>query len=198
MDCSIPGFPVLCYLPEFAQIHVCWVSDAIWPSHPLLSRSPFASVFCFHYLPEFAQIRVCWVGDAIWPSHPLLSLSPFASVSISIFSIESQLFASGGQSFEASASVPVFPMNIQGWFLLGLTGLISMLFKWLSKVLSSTSIFVGYGPMYNRRRYWVGSVGTISIGQVLTYNWYWVTSSYFNVLLTLSNNSFLGHVCVYS
>ena len=29
MDCSTPGFPVLHYLPEFAQIHVHWVSDAI-------------------------------------------------------------------------------------------------------------------------------------------------------------------------
>ena len=35
MDCSTPGFPVLHYLPEFAQIHVCWVSDAVQPSHPL-------------------------------------------------------------------------------------------------------------------------------------------------------------------
>ena len=34
MDCSIPGFPVLHYLPEFAQTHVYWVSDAIQPSHP--------------------------------------------------------------------------------------------------------------------------------------------------------------------
>ena len=29
MDCRTPGFPVLYYLPEFAQIHVHWVSDAI-------------------------------------------------------------------------------------------------------------------------------------------------------------------------
>ena len=36
----------------------------------------------------------------------------------------SQLFISCGQSFEASASATVFPMNIQGWFPLGLTGLI--------------------------------------------------------------------------
>ena len=35
MDCSAPGFPVLHHLPEFAQIHVHWVSDAIQPSHPL-------------------------------------------------------------------------------------------------------------------------------------------------------------------
>ena len=38
--CSIPGFPVLYHLPEFAQTHVHWVSDAIQPSHPLSFPSP--------------------------------------------------------------------------------------------------------------------------------------------------------------
>ena len=37
MDCSTPGFPVLHYLPEFAQIHVLWIDDAIQSSHPLFS-----------------------------------------------------------------------------------------------------------------------------------------------------------------
>ena len=41
----------------------------------------------------------------------------------------SQLFASGGQSIGVSASASVLPMNIQGWFPLGLTGLISLKFK---------------------------------------------------------------------
>ena len=40
MDCSTPGFPVLPYLLEFAQIHVHWVDDGIRPSHPLLPPSP--------------------------------------------------------------------------------------------------------------------------------------------------------------
>ena len=40
MDCSTPGFPVLYYLPEFAQTHVHWVIDAIQPSHPLSPPSP--------------------------------------------------------------------------------------------------------------------------------------------------------------
>ena len=40
MDCSMPGFPVLHLLPELAQTHVLFVSDAIQPSHPLLSPSP--------------------------------------------------------------------------------------------------------------------------------------------------------------
>ena len=40
MDCSTPGFPVHHQLPEFAQTYVHQVSDAIQPSHPLLSTSP--------------------------------------------------------------------------------------------------------------------------------------------------------------
>ena len=35
MDGSTPGFPVLHYLPEFAQIHVHWIGDALQPSPPL-------------------------------------------------------------------------------------------------------------------------------------------------------------------
>ena len=42
MDCRMPGFPVHHQLLEFTQTHVYWVSDAIQPSHPLLSRSPLA------------------------------------------------------------------------------------------------------------------------------------------------------------
>ena len=37
VDCSTPGFPVVHYLPELAQTHVHWVSDAIQPTHPLSS-----------------------------------------------------------------------------------------------------------------------------------------------------------------
>ena len=40
MDCSMPGFPVLHHLPEFAQTHVHWVTDAIQISHPLSPTSP--------------------------------------------------------------------------------------------------------------------------------------------------------------
>ena len=40
IHCSIPGLPVHHQLPEFTQTHVHWVSDAIQPSHPLLSPSP--------------------------------------------------------------------------------------------------------------------------------------------------------------
>ena len=65
----------------------------------------------------------------------LLLLSTFPN--ISIFPL-SQLFASGGQSIRASASI--LPMNIQDWFPLGLTDLISLLSKGLSRVFSNTQI----------------------------------------------------------
>ena len=50
-------------------------------------------------------------------------------------------FTSGGQSIGASASVFVLPMNIKGWFLLGLNGLIPLQFRVLSQVFSSTTIW---------------------------------------------------------
>ena len=40
MDCSMPAFPVLYHLPEFAQTHVHWVDDTIQLSHPLSPPSP--------------------------------------------------------------------------------------------------------------------------------------------------------------
>ena len=96
MDCSTPGFPVLHYLLKFSQTHVHWVSDAILPSHPLLSPSPPALNFSQH------QGLFQWVGSS--------------------------------QSIGASASASVLPMNIQGWFPLGLT------LERLSRVFSSTTI----------------------------------------------------------
>ena len=103
MDCSTPGFPVLHYLPEFAQTYVHWVGDDIQPSNPLLSSSPLSSPF-----PASGSFPV------------------------------SQFFESGGQSIGASASASVLPMNIQGWFPLGLTDWISLLSKGLSRVFSNT------------------------------------------------------------
>ena len=52
----------------------------------------------------------------------------------------SQLYASGSQSIGVSASASVLPMNIQGWFPLGLTGLVSLLSRRLSRVFSSITV----------------------------------------------------------
>ena len=64
--------------------------------------------------------------------HPTISSSvvPFSSCLQSFPALGSfpmsQLFASGGQGIGASVAASVLPMNIQGWFLLGLTGWISL------------------------------------------------------------------------
>ena len=87
-----------------------------------------------------------------WRCHPtiLSSAIPISSCLQSFPASRSfpmsQLFVSGGQSIGASALAPVLPMNVQGWFLLGLIfrisfriGLISSQSKGLSRVFSSTS-----------------------------------------------------------
>ena len=48
IDCSTPGLPVHHQLPEFTQIHVHWIGDAIQPSHPLSFPSPPAFSFSQH------------------------------------------------------------------------------------------------------------------------------------------------------
>ena len=53
----------------------------------------------------------------------------------------SWLFKAVGQTIGASALASVLPMNIQGWFPLGLTGLISLLSKELSRVFSNTIVW---------------------------------------------------------
>ena len=70
--------------------------------------------------------------------HPLLLL-PSIFFSIRFFPV-SQFFTSGGQSIAVTASASVLPMNIQDWFPLGWTGLVSLQSKGLSRVFSKTTV----------------------------------------------------------
>ena len=108
------------------------VSNSFWPHGLQYTRLPHPS------LSLGACSNSCLLN--LW-CHPTISSSvaPF-SLCLQSFSASgsfpmSQFFASRSQSIEASASV--LPMNIQGWFLLGLTGLISRI---LSRIFSSTTI----------------------------------------------------------
>ena len=103
------------------------------------------------------SLRVCSNSCPLsWWCHPILSSSvvPFSSFLQSLPASGSfpmsQLFASGGQSIGTSVSVSVLPMNSQGWFSLGLTGLFSFLSKGLSRAFSSTRVpehqFFDAGP----------------------------------------------------
>ena len=63
MDCSTAGVPVHHQLPELTQIHVRWVSDAIQPSHPLLSPSP---AFNFPSIRVFSNESALYIR---WPKY---------------------------------------------------------------------------------------------------------------------------------
>ena len=104
-----------------------------------------------------------------WWFHPTISSSvasfsscPQPSPASGSFPM-SQLFTTGSQSIEASASASVLPVNIQDWFPLGWTGLISLLSRGLSRVFSSTQfksisslvLSLLYGPiLISIQDYW--------------------------------------------
>ena len=99
------------------------VSNSLWPHGLQHTRLPCPSLAPRTCTNSYPLSRWC---------HPTISSSviPFSSCPQSFPAsgsfLISQLFASGGQSIGASTSASVPPMNIQGWFLLGLTGLISL------------------------------------------------------------------------
>ena len=69
VNCSTPGFPVHHQLPDLAQTHIHWISDAIQPSHPLLSPSPPAFNLSQHQ-------GLFWVSSYIrWPKYWSFSFS---------------------------------------------------------------------------------------------------------------------------
>ena len=94
-----------------------------------------------HQLPEFTQTYAHWVSDSIQPSHPVVPFfSCLQSFPASGSFQMSQLFASDGQSIGVSALSSVLPMSIQDWFPAVFTGLISLLSKGLSRVLSNSMV----------------------------------------------------------
>ena len=125
---SLHVFPLLLFS--------CWImSDSLRPQELQHARLPCP------LLSPWVCSNSCSLS---WWYYSIISSSvaPFSSCPRSFpaswcFQM-SWLFASGGQSIGASASV--LPMNIEGWFPLGLTGLISLLSKELSRVFSSTTI----------------------------------------------------------
>ena len=121
--CSVvKSCPTLCdpmdySIPDFPVFHYLSVCSnscplSLW-CHPTISSSvaPFSS--CLQSFPESGSFSMSW------------------------------LFASDGRSIGASPSasvLPISPLNIQGWFPLGLTGLISLQSKGLPRVFSSTTV----------------------------------------------------------
>ena len=113
------------------------MSSSLWPrwlqQTRLLCLSPSPRV-CSNSCP-LSQWCHPTILCSVIPSSSCLQSFPASGSPLS------QLFTSGGQSIGASASAWVLPMNIQGWFPLGLTGLISLQFKGFLRVFSSTTIW---------------------------------------------------------
>ena len=115
----------------------CWVmSNSLQPHGLQHTRPPCPSLSPGVCSESYPSSR--WCHPTIASSVALFS-SCLQSFPASGYFSMSWLFASGGQSTGASASV--LPINIQGWFPLGLTGLISLWSKWLSRVFSSITIW---------------------------------------------------------
>ena len=110
--------------------------------HPMDCSMPGFPVF--HYLSPGIFSNSCplswWCHSTISFSVAHFSSCPPQSFPASGSFPVSQLLTSGDQSVGASASASILLMNIQNWFPLGFTGLISFPFKGLSRVFSSTTI----------------------------------------------------------
>jgi len=122
------------YLTVWREISVTFVvaksCPTLWPHGLQHTRLPCPSLLLesgqihehiSNHLIFCAPFSFCLQSFPAWGSFPT-----------------SQLFVSGGQSIGASASSSVLPMNIQGWFPSGLTGVISLQSKELLRVFSST------------------------------------------------------------
>ena len=99
--------------------------------------------------PGFAVLHYLWVHSnsctlSQWSHLTISSVAPLSSCSHSFQApgsfLMSWLFPSDDQSIGASASASVLPVNIQHWFPLGLTGLISLQSKGLTRVFSISRI----------------------------------------------------------
>ena len=126
------------YLYGLLFLFSCSVSDSLWPHGLQHARIPCPS------LTPRGYTNSC--PSSWWHGHPtiLSSVIHFSSYLQSLLAsgsfLMSQFFLSGGQSIGVSALASVLPMNIQDWFPLGLTGLIFLLSKGLTRVFSNTTV----------------------------------------------------------
>ena len=129
----------MCRIRENApsvQFSCSVMSDSLWPVDYSTPGFPVLN----HLL---SLLKVTFVESMMLSNH--LILCHTLLLLLSIFQASgsfpvSQFFASGGQRIGVSASASVLPMNIQDWFPLGLTGLIFLQSKGLSRVFSNTTV----------------------------------------------------------
>ena len=141
---SVPVPPHSGHLVSYALFYMCRDLLFSWAAKPCLTLcdpmdcstpgNPVLPILCSGSCPLTPWCYPTISSSAGFFSSCLRSFPASGSFPMS------QLFESGGQSIGISASATVLPMNIQDWFPLGLTGLISLLSKGLSRVFSSSTI----------------------------------------------------------
>ena len=112
------------------------ISNSLQPHRLQHARPPCPSPYpgaCSNSCPSSRWCHPT-ISSSVVPFFCFQSLSAWESF------LMSQLFASGSQSIRASASASVLPVNVQDWFPLELTGLISLKSKGLSRVFSNTTV----------------------------------------------------------
>ena len=129
--------PVLSFMKSSVQFSHSVVSDSLQPHESQHARPPCPS--------PTPGVRSNSCPLSRWCHPPISSsVAPFSSCpqffpASGSFPM-SRLFIASSQSIGVSALASVLPMNIQSWFPIGLTGLIPLQSKGLSKVFSSTTI----------------------------------------------------------
>ena len=128
---------------KFFEKYKCSVRSSVSQSCPTLCNHIYCSTPAFpvinsQNLLKFMSFKLVMPSNHLILCHPLLLLPAIFPI-IRVFTV-SQFFTSSGQSIGASPSASVLPMNIQDWYPLGVTGLISLLSKGLSRVFSNATV----------------------------------------------------------
>ena len=154
----MPSIVVSCWAPHF-EWTLCFASWCFSPHKAVAQTSSSVQSFSRVWLFATPWTAACQASlfftssrdcsnscPSNWWCHPTISFSviPFTSCLQSFpesgsFQM-SQLFISGGQRIEVSASASILPMNVQDWFPLGWTGLIFFQSKGLSRTFFYTTV----------------------------------------------------------
>ena len=135
-------------LPNFFRLGLLdykWINCccSIAQSCPTLCNSIDCSIQGFpvlHHHQDLAQTQVHWISDAIQPSHPCCPLLLPSIIPRSRSFLMSRLLHQVAKVLELQFQDSALLMNIEDWFPLGLTGLMSLPSKGLSSILSNTTV----------------------------------------------------------
>ena len=143
MDCSLPGSSVYAILQArilewVVGVVVVQLLSSVWLFAAPLTAACQASL---SFTISQSLLKLMFI-ELVLPSNHLsvILFSCLQYFPASRSFLMNWLFASDSQSIGASASASTLPMNIQDWFPLSLTGLISLQSKGLSRVFSNTAV----------------------------------------------------------